>query len=290
MNYRGRFAPSPSGPLHFGSLLAALASYLQAKANQGKWLVRIEDIDSPRAVPNSDKVILKSLEAFHLYWDEAVIYQTQRQQRYQEIIKQLTEQNYLYPCSCSRKEIGSQPYSGKCRQGINTDKKTLATRIKTHSKKIAFTDRVQGPFSQQLDKDVGDFIIKRADDITAYNLAVVVDDADQAITEIVRGTDLIDTTPRQIYLQQILGFTTPSYLHIPIAMDLAGNKLSKQNHAPEINTTHTHKLLINALAFLGQAPATELCDASNEEIIQWALTHWDINRIPQRQQITYSTA
>ncbi len=287
MNYKGRFAPSPSAPLHFGSLIAALASYLQARSNRGKWLVRIEDVDIPRSIPGTDKIILNTLEALHLHWDEEVIYQSHREQQYETIRNKLDDLNYLYPCTCTRKEIGPNPYPGTCKNGISSKTKPTSIRLKVDTLKLSFTDRIQGIFEQQLDTDVGDFIVKRSDGMTSYNLAVVSDDADQEITEIVRGTDLLDSTPRQIYIQQLLGFKTPSYLHFPVASDKSGRKLSKQNHAPEINITNAAMLILDALNFLGQRPPTELAGASIEEIVQWGIDHWSLEAIPRTDKIYY---
>lgn len=285
--YRGRFAPSPTGPLHFGSLIAAIASYLQAKKNNGKWLLRIEDIDHPRTVADADKIILDTLEHFCLYWDEEIIYQSRRQRRYAEIIDELTSLGYLYPCCCSRKAIGNKRYPGTCRNGVSNNERT-STRIRVNKSTIAFTDRVQGKFSQNLDAETGDFIIKRSDGLTAYNLAVVIDDADQKINEIVRGADLIDTTPRQIFLQQTLAFPPPSYIHFPVAVDKHGKKLGKQNHTPGVDVNNTTGLLINALDFLGQSPPPELNESGIEEIIQWGLRHWDYKNIPNTATIFWN--
>ena len=287
MDYRGRFAPSPSGPLHFGSLIAAFAGYLQARARRGKWLVRIEDIDLPRSMTGADKLILQTLEKLGLHWDEDVIYQSRRHKRYAEALAQLQQDGHLYPCSCSRRQTAGRPYSGKCRNGAAADKSANAIRIRVDRQQIHFVDQIQGPRSERLDSAVGDFIVKRADRITSYNLAVVVDDADQRISEVARGTDLIGTTARQIFLQSTLGFATPSYLHFPVAVDAAGKKLSKQNHAPAIDVGRGRELLLAALYFLGQEPDKALQAASSGEIIRWGIENWRLSQVPRRQTIHY---
>ncbi|MCG8378050.1 MAG: glutamate--tRNA ligase family protein, partial [Proteobacteria bacterium] len=193
----------------------------------------------------------------------------------------------LYPCCCSRKDVGNAPYNGKCRNGMDDPQKATSIRIRVNQQEINFNDQIQGQYSQQLDTAVGDFIIKRADHMTSYNLAVVIDDADQGITEIVRGTDLIDTTPRQIYLQNILEFQQPSYMHFPIVVNEAGNKLSKQNHAPEVNSKDSNKMFFSVLDFLGQSPPDELRTANLDDIIKWAINNWDIKSIAKAEKIFY---
>jgi len=253
--YRGRFAPTPSGPLHFGSIISALGSYLQAKSQSGKWLVRIEDIDKPRNQPGATENILHTLEALGLLWDEEVLIQSQRVSLYRDFLEQLNERGLVYPCICTRSQTKGIPYPGTCRSGINIKKKTRSLRLKTNVDITGFIDQVQGDFHQLLENDVGDFVLRRADGIIAYHLAVVVDDQLQGITGIVRGSDLLDSTPRQIYLQKLLGYTTPAYCHLPIATYNNGKKISKQNHAPGIDHTNATSVLFKALEFLGQQPA-----------------------------------
>lgn len=287
MEYRGRFAPSPSGPLHFGSLIAALAGYLQARARGGKWLVRIEDIDLPRAMTGADGIILRTLEKLGLYWDEEVVYQSRRHKRYAEVLARLQQDNLLYPCSCSRRQTAGRIYSGQCRNGSASNAGATSLRIKVDARPLRFMDQIQGPRSERLASTLGDFIIKRADRVISYNLAVVVDDADQRISEIMRGADLIATTARQIFLQQTLGFATPAYAHVPVAVDATGAKLSKQNRAPAIDADRGREWLLAALDFLGQDPPAALGAAEGEDILRWGVANWRLARVPRRQTIHY---
>jgi len=286
-SYRGRFAPSPTGPLHFGSMIAAIASYLEAKTNKGKWLVRIEDLDPPREIPGAATDILNTLEGFGLEWDEQVIYQSQRQTYYRQALEQLADKQHIYACSCTRKEItktGRQGdfgfiYSGQCRKEILTDHQARALRVRTHNDLIQFSDRIQGRCAQRLKSELGDFVIRRADGLFAYQLAVVVDDAEQRITDIVRGSDLLDNTPRQIHLQQLLGYSTPNYAHLPIALAKDGQKLSKQTGAIAISTRRPQIVAHEILSLLNQNPPTELRDVSMNEIWAWAQQHWSLAKV-----------
>lgn len=294
--YRGRFAPSPTGPLHFGSLIAAISSYAQARQQQGKWLVRIEDVDLPRCDSTSTNLILKALEAYGMHWDEDIIYQSQRDQYYQAALDILNTQNDTYGCACTRKEINKtitsntniSIYPGTCRNGVAEGKIARSIRIRTHGDAISFNDKVQGLFLQHLETDVGDFIIKRADNLFAYQLAVVVDDELQGITEIVRGSDMLDSTPRQIFLQQRLKYLTPDYIHIPLAANPDGHKLSKQAMAPAIELSDPRPTLINALNFLQQDPPGELRAADIESIWEWVIQHWSLKDIPVIRSLTYN--
>jgi glutamyl-Q tRNA(Asp) synthetase len=280
----GRFAPSPTGDLHFGSLLAALASCLEARACGGRWLVRMEDVDAPRNVPGADARILASLEAHGFHWDGEVLRQSQRLEAYQAALARLREGDWLYPCACSRKEIaamattlaidGAWRYSGRCRQGLPAGRAARAWRLRVEAKEIAFADRLQGRVRQNLARDVGDFVLWRADGAFAYQLAVVVDDAFQGVTQVVRGADLLASTPRQIYLQGLLGLPTPEYAHIPVATNAAGEKLSKQTCAAPLLARHAAANLVAALAFLEQRPPPELARASVDEVWRWARMHW----------------
>lgn len=260
--YIGRFAPSPTGPLHQGSLVAAMASYLDAKAHHGQWLMRIEDIDEARTTPGSAQSILHTLHTFRMQWDSDVIWQSQRKHLYQNAFARLG--SHAYPCSCTRREIadsrigiasdGAAVYVGTCRNGLPTGKTARAWRLRipdTGSDCIVFKDRWRGSVKQYLASETGDFILKRADGFWAYQLAVVVDDADQGITHVVRGSDLLDSTPRQIYLQKLLGFSTPHYLHVPVVVNMAGEKLSKQTGAAALDLTQPLKELQMAATFLG---------------------------------------
>lgn len=262
--YRGRFAPSPTGPLHAGSLVSALGSWLDARANQGAWLVRIEDLDTPRNVPGMDQLILAQLRACGLFWDEEVTWQSQRLQTYQNALETLHSHQQIYPCSCSRQQITSalssqgklrarnqeQVYPGTCRNRP-IEQTPFSEAIAGHAwrlalepdQRIRFSDAELGLQEQDLNGDVGDFVLRRADGIVAYQLAVVVDDANQGITHIVRGADLLSNTARQIYLQGVLGYATPHYRHLPLVLDAHGEKLSKQTQATEINTSSSATVL-----------------------------------------------
>jgi glutamyl-Q tRNA(Asp) synthetase len=277
--YAGRFAPSPTGPLHFGSLVAALASWLDARAANGRWHVRIEDLDRLREQEGATQDILHTLERFGLYWDGPVIFQSRRAALYEEALQALRTQTYW--CGCSRREIadsslgvaadGAQIYPGTCRNGLNPGKTPRALRVKTGAEQIAFQDRVQGPQQQVLDVAVGDFVLYRADGQFAYQLAVVVDDAAQSITDIVRGADLLDSTARQLYLQRLLGYSQPRYMHVPVAVNAGGEKLSKQTGAQPIDASKKAAVLAEALRFLGQPGTGDLAQA---------VRNWDPARIP----------
>ncbi len=283
--YRGRFAPTPSGPLHFGSIIAALGSFLEARRQQGEWLLRIEDIDQPRVNPRATDDILHCLDALALEWDGEVVYQSQRQDRYDEVIAQLVRDDLVFPCACSRKQLPPGPYPGTCRDGLPAGTSGRTLRLKTRAGIISFHDRLQGKYRQDLQSSVGDFIIHRGDDITSSHLCVVVDDHDSGITAIVRGMDLIDSTPRQLYLQESLALAHPQYLHLPVAVNPQGSKLSKQTHAGAIDPARGPEVLLQALRFLGQSPESRLRKASPREIIDWACAHWDIDRIPRATEI-----
>lgn len=264
MTYRGRFAPSPTGPLHFGSLVSALASWLDARTHGGAWLVRIEDIDGPRTVPGAAEEILSTLTCFGMHADEPPVWQSHRMARYQEALEQLKAAGLVYPCGCTRKEIADSllnaharnttlAYPGTCRNGLH-GKPARAWRLRVpdgDAAVITFEDRWQGTQTQNLATEVGDFVLRRADDQWAYQLAVVVDDADAGITHIVRGADLMDSTARQIYLQRCLGVPTPDYLHVPVVMNEQGEKLSKQNGATALDRDKPIEALSAAARHLG---------------------------------------
>lgn len=291
----GRFAPSPTGPLHFGSLLAALASYCEAKSQGGRWLVRMEDIDKPREMAGTADHILHTLEAFGFEWDGAVVYQSQRTPLYQEALGQLKAKSLIYNCDCSRKEIADSAqqgidglvYPGTCRHKTAI-KSPHASRLIIDSNPISFQDAIQGQIQQNLAHSVGDFVLKRADGLCAYQLAVVVDDVEQGISHIVRGADLLDSTPRQIYLQQLLGHPTLQYAHIPFASNAACEKLSKQTLAPAIDAAQASTLLTQALNFLGQQAPKDLTSHSANDILQWAKQHWAINKVARQRSIVLS--
>lgn len=285
----GRFAPSPTGPLHFGSLVAALASCLQARRHDGRWLIRVEDIDPPREVAGSADAILAALEHHGFVWDGPVLYQSRRSEAYEAALEQLATAGQSYPCSCSRRDIAETArhgvagpvYPGSCRTGVRRHDRAPATRLRTPGVTIGFEDGHFGRHELDLARDFGDFVVRRADGLFAYQLAVVVDDAEQGVTEIVRGADLLDLTPAQLHLQRLLGLPEPTYLHHPLAVDPAGAKLSKQTGARPLDGSNPRTGLIDALAFLGQAPPQELSASSLEGLWQWAFDHWDPNRMPR---------
>lgn len=288
MSYIGRFAPSPSGPLHFGSLVAALGSYFQARSNKGRWLVRMEDLDPPREMPGAAQRILNTLEAYHLYWDGDVLYQSQRHEKYQEKVDEwlLTEKAYF--CQCSRKEIKALGgfYLGTCRHKKLTCEKECAVRLRVDKPITHFNDKIRGRIEIPPTLAAEDFIIKRRDGLFAYNLAVVLDDIEQGITEVVRGSDLIEPTGRQIGLYQLLNTTPIDYLHLPLAIDEFGHKLSKQNHAEAIDLQHPKPTLIQAMRFLGFVIPKEIQEAKLDEILAWGCSNWSINELPLKIEIT----
>ncbi|WP_312243096.1 tRNA glutamyl-Q(34) synthetase GluQRS [Pantoea sp.] len=277
----GRFAPSPSGELHFGSLIAALGSYLSARAQHGRWLVRIEDIDPPREVPGAADAILRQLEHYGLCWDGEVLWQSMRHAAYREALAWLREHRQSYFCTCTRsriQQIGGF-YDGHCRDR-NFGPENAALRLRQHAPVYQFSDRLRGELLADRRLAEEDFIIHRRDGLFAYNLAVVVDDHFQGVTEIVRGADLIEPTVRQIALYQQFGWPTPDYLHLPLALDPQGNKLSKQNHAPSLPDGDPRPVLAQALRFLGQPVAEGWRDESLETLLKRAVAGWDSQRIP----------
>ncbi len=280
--YYGRFAPSPTGPLHFGSLVAAAGSYLDARHSDGEWLVRIEDVDEPRTVPGASDDILKTLTAFGFQISGTVLFQSRRRSVYAASLETLKRAGLAYPCGCSRKDFAdSQRYPGTCRTGLPAGREPRAWRMRVPESLITFEDHVMGLLQESLTATSGDFVILRADGIFAYQLAVVVDDAEQSVTHVVRGADLLDSTPRQIALQQALGFPQPQYLHLPVAQNEAGEKLSKQTLAPAIDPARAAMELMRALRFLGQNPPEELVRRPLHEIWNWAIPNWDVSRIPR---------
>ena len=284
MSYVGRFAPTPSGPLHFGSLVAALASYLDARANNGRWLVRIEDLDPPRTATGSIDAIFSCLDAFGLHWDGTPIFQSQRQTAYQEALEQLRSKGLIYPCSCSRAQFSANPaYICQCLTHP-PHQNDVAMRVTLPSQCITVDDAIIGSQTQNLAHDVGDFVVQRKDSLYAYQLAVVVDDAEQNISHIIRGSDLYEQTPRQVWLQRCLNYQQPSYGHLPIITNSQGQKLSKQNLAEPLNLTQAPALLSEALERLGHASPCGLRLAPVEEQLTWAVAHWDINTVPKYMQ------
>jgi glutamyl-Q tRNA(Asp) synthetase len=285
---RGRFAPSPTGELHFGSLVAALASYLDARNRGAEWFVRIEDLDPPREVPGAADAILRALDAYGLHWDGPIFYQSRRHDRYAGALERLQQTGLAYPCACTRSEVidaglpgvEGPVYPGTCRAGLTLGRQPRAWRVRTHGESVEFIDEHQGRQEQNLEREIGDFVLQRADGLYAYQLAVVVDDAEQSITRIVRGADLLNSTPRQIYLQRLLGFPAPAYLHVPVVVNAAGEKLSKQTRAAPLAVGAERATLLKALHFLGQSPPADLAHERPETILQWAVKHWDPRLIP----------
>ena len=290
----GRFAPSPTGPLHLGSLVAALGSYLDARALGGNWIVRIEDVDEPRTQPGATETILSTLEDCGFEWDGPVVYQSARTGLYRAAFERLIAAGAVYACGCTRKEIadsalaidGARIYPGTCRHGLTPGREARAFRVRTSDAPIEFIDRVQGRVSQGVEGEVGDFVLLRADGCFAYQLAVVVDDAAQGITDVVRGADLLDSTARQIHLQRLLGLPTPDYLHLPVAVNPRGEKLSKQTGAG----TAGRESLAAAFEFLGHALPGELHNAPPAELLAWGIANWDAARIPKARAIPVAVA
>ena len=288
--YRGRFAPSPTGPLHFGSLVAAVGSYLDARSCGGEWLVRIEDVDAPRTVPGAADGILRTLDGFGFEWNGEVVIQSRRLDLYHAELVRLQLAGDVYPCACSRSEIAAKTsrtsvdggllYPGTCRAGLAEGKAARAWRLRVPDQTLQFQDRVQGASQQNLEREVGDFVLLRADGQYAYQLAVVIDDALQGINAVVRGVDLIDSTARQMWLQQRLGIPTPSYAHLPVVVNAAGEKLSKQTKAAAAESTQGSALLASALEFLGQPVPPDLHKAPVTDFWRWAISVWSIANVP----------
>ncbi len=279
----GRFAPSPSGDLHFGSLVSAVGSYLEARSAGGAWLLRVEDIDPPREVSGSARRIIDDLSRLGLEPDGPVLYQSSRLEAYQHAVNHLLEKGLAYPCTCSRKDIpASGIYQGTCRGGIAKGKKPRSIRFRVKNGKVQFTDKLQGQITDSPAGISGDFIIRRADGLFAYQLAVVVDDEFQAVTQVVRGADLLDSTTRQIRLQEALGFESPHYMHLPVALSADGKKLSKRLQADPVKHQDPAFAVAQALQFLGQEPPTGL---SLDTLWKWALEHWSSDLIPHRKAI-----
>ena len=283
--YCGRFAPSPTGALHFGSLVAALGSWLDARAHNGRWAVRIDDLDRPRVVPGADISILRTLDQFGLCWDGPVVYQSQREDAHRAAMKRLQISGLAFPCGCSRSDIrragrlgaAGYIYPGTCRAGLPAGRSARTWRMLSRSTPVRFQDRGRTGIQQvSVEDTVGDFVIRRADGLCAYHLATVVDDAALGVTDVVRGGDLLDCTPPQILLQKNLGLPKPRYLHLPIAVNALGKKLSKQTHAPPVDPRRAGSWLFSALTFLGQSPPAELRLAPPKELLAWGLQHWPV--------------
>ena len=291
--YHGRFAPSPTGPLHFGSLVAAVASYLQARSKGGKWLLRIEDLDPPRELPGMAEDIVQTLLQHGFEPSEPVLRQSERLKLYEAVVDELLGRGIAYPCSCTRQEIRANAlpgrmgpiYPGTCRERTTHSRKARAVRVRTDSSPIKFSDALQGSNTCRLEPEAGDYLIRRGDGLIAYHLAVVVDDHAQGITEVVRGTDLLDSTPAQIHLQHILGLDTPAYMHFPVAVNHRGVKLSKQTGALPISSQKPAWNLVSCLQFLRQDPPEGLESQSLQTIWDWAIERWRPERLAGQYDI-----
>lgn len=285
-SYVGRFAPTPSGYLHFGSLVAALASYLDARAVGGRWLLRMEDLDPPREVPGAQDAILRTLETYGFEWDGELERQSERHAQYAAVTERLLSQGLAYACICSRKQLEGYAgvYPGFCRNACHAEQ-NAAIRIRVPELDYHFIDRVQGEFHQHLGREVGDFVIRRRDGLFAYQLAVVLDDAWQGITDVVRGADLLDSTPRQLYLQELLGLPQPRYLHVPLIIQPDGHKLGKSYRSPPLPADQAGPLLLRALRALGQPAPDELQSAAPRQLLEWGIAHWDATRIPRSRTL-----
>lgn len=289
--YIGRFAPSPTGALHFGSLVAAVGSYLDARTHGGRWLLRIEDVDAPRSVPGAAEGIIATLASFGFEWDGEIVRQSRRSAAYEAALDTLKAAGHAYPCVCTRRELAGQPlardgsrrYPGTCRGGLAPGREGRAWRVRADGV-IHFDDAVQGPQEIELAADAGDYVVRRADGLFAYQLAVVVDDAEAGVTHVVRGADLLDSTARQIHLLGLLGAPVPAYAHLPLATNAAGKKLSKQTLARAIDEHPPQAALLAALRFLGQNPPGTLAGAPLAELWRWAQAHWSIAAVPHCRQ------
>ncbi|MFQ3324754.1 MAG: glutamyl-Q tRNA(Asp) synthetase [Pseudomonadales bacterium] len=285
--YIGRFAPSPTGPLHMGSLLSAVASYLDAKANKGKWLLRIEDIDPPREIKGSSHAIIASLRAHGLNWDGHILWQHDQYNYYRDCLADLAKKHLVYACDCSRAQINNGIYSGRCRERKAAPLPPFALRLKTTATDMEFIDAIQGPYRQNITTQTGDFILWRKDELPAYQLAVVADDAYQNITHIIRGSDLLDSTPRQIYLAKALQFNRAEYGHLPVLVNNEGQKLSKQHHANPIDDSTPLDNIYHALQKLGQVLPIER-PKMVAELLTWAIDNWDLKAVPQQMSLPQS--
>ena len=271
--------------MHFGSLVAAVGSFLQARSRGGEWLLRIDDLDTPRVVAGAADQILRALDAFGLQWDGELVWQNDRRDHYEQAMERLRGSGAAYPCACTRRDLktradGSRFYPGHCRDGIADGREPRSERVRCEGVTIRFEDCIQGPVMEDLGEGGGDFLVRRAGGLHAYHLAVVVDDAADGITEVVRGADLLPSTPGQIHLQRLLGLPTPRYCHLPVALGSRGDKLSKQTHALALDLEHPLPTLMRALRFLGQDPPDELGDTTLAMVWDWAIDHWRMQRVP----------
>ncbi len=295
----GRFAPSPTGPLHFGTLVAALGSYLMAKRSAGDWILRIEDLDPPRVVPGAADSMLRLLDQLGFEWDGGIVYQSRRCARYLEILEQLRRQGQVFDCNCSRREIlASAPhpgeegpvYPGTCRDGIQGSRHERAVRLRVYSENIVYRDGIYGEQSQNLEEQVGDVVLHRSDGLFAYQLAVVVDDIDAGVTQVVRGADLLFSTARQIYLYRCLNAEVPDYFHLPLVLGEGSKKLSKRHGAIGLVTPENGATMLwRALEFLGQSPLPELSGSNSKVLLRWGIENFQAIKVPEKnRQIRFS--
>lgn len=290
MSYVGRFAPSPTGSLHIGSLATAVASFIHARQASGVWLVRIEDIDPPREVPGAAAEILRTLEAFELFWDGSVVFQSTRQPAYEAACSRLLKDGLAFRCSCTRSSLRADndgaigPYPGTCREKAGHEGAT-AVRVRVEPGAEGFIDGIQGPIETNLSETTGDYVIWRRDGLPAYHLAVVIDDAEQQVTTIVRGVDLLDSTAVHLHLQRTLGLPTPAYLHVPVVVNAEGQKLSKQTGAQPIDRSEPEHLATTVLEMLGAQVPDELRGAPPRELWAWAAANWRIDGLRGRRDL-----
>jgi glutamyl-Q tRNA(Asp) synthetase len=290
ITYRGRFAPTPSGPLHFGSLVAATGSYLEARSRRGEWRLRIDDLDLPRIAPGAIESILHCLEALGFEWDGPVLYQSKRLAAYHAALHRLCQLGAVYPCACTRREIADSAipgvegpvYPGTCRDSLPPGRPARALRVCVQGVHIDFDDRLLGPQRRDLEREVGDFIVYRADGVYAFHLASAVDDGEYGMTDVVRGADLLESSARQIQLLRLLALPVPRYVHLPVAVDQHGKKLSKQTGAVPLDPTRPLVVLQAVLHFLNQAVPDDLAGASVPELWRYAINHWDLQRVGRR--------
>ncbi|MCB1957480.1 MAG: tRNA glutamyl-Q(34) synthetase GluQRS [Rhodocyclaceae bacterium] len=292
--YVGRFAPSPTGPLHFGSLIAAVASYLEARTARGRWLLRIEDVDRPRAVAGAEDAILRTLDRFGFEWDGPVLRQSERDDVYEAALDALRRDGWVFDCACTRREIadsslgrdGAPRYPGTCRTGLPAGRAARTVRLRTEPGQVlCFDDQVLGRLCEDVWREVGDFVLKRADGLFAYQLAVVVDDAASGVTDVVRGADLVDSTCRQLWLQRCLGLPEPRYAHLPVGTNREGAKLSKQTWAPALDDEQPGPALHAALDLLGQSPPAAMAGWPTTGIWAWAMAHWRLSEVPRLRSL-----
>lgn len=291
--YRGRFAPTPSGPLHFGSIVAAVGSYLEARTRGGEWHLRIDDLDPPRVVPGAADAILHCLEQLGFEWDGPVLYQSRRTPAYHAALHRLRQRGLVYACACSRKEIAAQAsmgvegpvYPGTCRDGMPAGREARALRLRTAGARVQFDDGVLGAQARDLEHEAGDFVLYRADGVFSFHLASAVDDGELGMTDIVRGADLLESSARQIHVLRLLGLPVPRYAHLPIAVDASGDKLSKQTRAQAVDAREPGCVLVPVLRFLGQRPPEELSRARAREVWIWASANWRLERVPRAKSL-----